>query len=158
MNGKDKCRILKQIRAEIAANNDIAWITEECGHKGNCSGTCPRCEAEVRKLEKELAVRQNLGKVVTITGLGLAAMAALVGCKDDSKIPEPDDLTGAMVPPEEYLTGEVAEPDPDDDEYIVVLDGDVAYCPDDETTEPSEGDPDGEQDNSSEVSLHTDDA
>ena len=37
--GKEKCRILKQIRAEIARQNDIAWVVEECSHKGNCRGT-----------------------------------------------------------------------------------------------------------------------
>ena len=33
MNGKEKCRILKQIRAAIAAQNDIDLVIEECPHK-----------------------------------------------------------------------------------------------------------------------------
>ena len=41
--GKEKCRILKEIRAEIARQNDIEWVTSECKHKGNCKGTCPKC-------------------------------------------------------------------------------------------------------------------
>ena len=42
--GKEKCRILKEIRAEIAKANDIEWVTSECKHQGNCKGTCPKCE------------------------------------------------------------------------------------------------------------------
>ena len=38
---------LEAIRAEIARQNDIPWETEECGFKGECRGTCPRCEATV---------------------------------------------------------------------------------------------------------------
>ena len=52
--GKEKCRILKEIRAEIARQNGIAWTVESCAHKGNCRGTCPKCEAEVVALEKAL--------------------------------------------------------------------------------------------------------
>ena len=60
MRGKEKCRILKQIRAEIAAQNDIDLVIEECTHKGECRGTCPRCESEVRYLERELEKRRAL--------------------------------------------------------------------------------------------------
>ena len=55
MNGKATCAILKQIRREIAEKNDIALVIAECSHKGDCPGTCPRCEAEVRILERALA-------------------------------------------------------------------------------------------------------
>ncbi|MEE1100238.1 MAG: hypothetical protein U0K86_01985 [Agathobacter sp.] len=54
MLGKNKCKILKQIRAEIAAQNNIEWVTSECKYQGDCKGTCPKCESEVRKLEKAL--------------------------------------------------------------------------------------------------------
>ena len=59
-HGKEKCRILKQIRAQIAESNDIEWIVEECPHKGDCAGTCPKCEAEVRELERKLEERKKL--------------------------------------------------------------------------------------------------
>lgn len=54
MNGKSKCKILKQIRKQIAAENDITYVVSECKHQGDCLGTCPKCEAEVRYLEEEL--------------------------------------------------------------------------------------------------------
>ena len=54
MKGKKRCKILKEIRQQIAQNNDIEFITSECKHQGDCPGTCPKCEAEVRYLEREL--------------------------------------------------------------------------------------------------------
>ena len=55
MLGKEKCRILKEIRQRIADENDIPWVTQECTHKGSCRGTCPKCESELRELERQLA-------------------------------------------------------------------------------------------------------
>nr|MCR5114780.1 energy transducer TonB [Bacteroidales bacterium] len=60
--GKKTCKILKDIRKQIAEKNDIAFVTSECRHQGDCAGTCPACEAEVRYLEQELRRRQQLGK------------------------------------------------------------------------------------------------
>lgn len=74
MDGKTKCKILKQIRKQIADSNDIPFIIEACPHKGACSGTCPRCEEELRYLEKELAKR-NIKKVAIIAGSAAAAAA-----------------------------------------------------------------------------------
>ena len=49
--GKQTCKILKDIRRQIAEANDIEFITSECQYQGDCLGTCPKCEAEVRYLE-----------------------------------------------------------------------------------------------------------
>ena len=59
MKGKKRCKILKEIRRQIAENNDIEFITSECKHQGDCLGTCPKCEAELRYLERELEKRQR---------------------------------------------------------------------------------------------------
>lgn len=80
MKGKEKCKILKEIRAQIAAANEIAWVTEECPHKGECRGTCPKCEAEVRKLERELERRRALGKTVAVVGLSAGLIATTTAC------------------------------------------------------------------------------
>lgn len=45
--GKETCRILKEIRWQIAEANDIEFITSECRYKGDCLGTCPKCEDKV---------------------------------------------------------------------------------------------------------------
>jgi len=75
MTGKNKCKILKEIRRQIAADNDINLVVEECKYQGDCKGTCPRCEAELAYLEKELANRKKLGKAIAIT----ATAALLAG-------------------------------------------------------------------------------
>lgn len=75
MLGRDKCKYLREIRRRIANENDIKLVTRECTFKGECKGTCPRCEAEVLYLERELEKRQKLGRIVTIAGLSLASLA-----------------------------------------------------------------------------------
>lgn len=76
-HGKRTCRILKEIRHRIAEANDIELITSECRHKGDCPGTCPKCEAEVSYLERQLRTRQLMGKAVVLAGLsaGLITMS-----------------------------------------------------------------------------------
>ncbi len=76
--GKNICNQLKAVRKHIAEENNIPLEVEECTYKGECRGTCPRCEAEVRYLENALADRLQLGKVATVAGLaiGLATTIA----------------------------------------------------------------------------------
>lgn len=69
--GKNICNQLKSVRKRIAEENDIPLEVEECSYKGECCGTCPRCEAEVCYLENALADRLRLGKVATVAGLAL---------------------------------------------------------------------------------------
>ena len=75
--GKRTCKILKEIRKQIAAENDIELVISECTYQGDCLGTCPKCEAEVRYLERELEKRQRLGKAVAIAGLSVGMLGAL---------------------------------------------------------------------------------
>ena len=81
--GKQTCKILKEIRRQIAEANDIEFVTSECRYKGDCLGTCPRCEAEVRYLEQQLRSRQLMGKAVVIAGLS-AGMIAISSCGSSS--------------------------------------------------------------------------
>lgn len=76
MTGKEKCRILKEIRQTIADENDIPFVTEQCPYKGNCKGTCPRCEAELQYLEKKLAERKKKGLIIKIS-VGAALIAGI---------------------------------------------------------------------------------
>ena len=80
MNGKKKCKILKEIRRRIAEENDIAYVTSECKHQGNCLGTCPKCEAEVRYLEEQIEARRRAGYAVALTGLALTLTATTASC------------------------------------------------------------------------------
>lgn len=78
--GKKTCKILKEIRRQIAAKNDIEYLTSECSFQGECKGTCPKCEAEVRYLENELRKRQQLGKAVAIAGISLGVAGTFAAC------------------------------------------------------------------------------
>lgn len=88
MSGKNKCKLLKQIRQQIADANDIPYVTAECKFKGNCKGTCPKCEEEVAYLENELKKRQQAGKRLAVAGLASATLLlSATGCQmiDDLK-------------------------------------------------------------------------
>lgn len=88
MKGKNKCKMLKEIRAEIARANDIEWATENCTFKGECRGTCPKCEAEVRQLERALTSRKRLGKAVALTGLCAGLITAGTSCGIEDLVEE----------------------------------------------------------------------
>ncbi len=74
--GKQTCKILKEIRKQIAAENDIDLVVSECTYQGDCLGTCPKCEAEVRYLERELEKRQRKGKAAMVAGLSVGLLAS----------------------------------------------------------------------------------
>ena len=84
MNGKRKCKMLKEIRKQIAKENDITYITTECKHQGNCKGTCPKCESEVRYLEAELEKRRKAGKTVAVAGIAAAMMLNASACTTET--------------------------------------------------------------------------
>ena len=94
--GKEKCRILKEIRAEIARQNDIEWVVSECKHQGNCKGTCPKCEQEVRELEKALAKREALGKKIAVVGMSASIALSVTGCANSIFRP----TAGVPMPPD----------------------------------------------------------
>ena len=74
--GKQTCKILKDIRRQIAAANDIELVISECRYKGDCSGTCPKCEAEVRYLEQALERRRMAGKAVSLLGISAGLLTS----------------------------------------------------------------------------------
>jgi len=100
--GKQTCKILKEIRRQIAEANDIEFVTSECRYKGDCLGTCPKCEAEVQYLEQQLRSRQLMGKAVVLAGLS-AGMIAFSGCGSSSNQTTNDSDTLQGEPPMELL-------------------------------------------------------
>ena len=89
--GKSTCKLLKSIRQQIADANGISYQPKECHHKGDCAGTCPACEEEIRYLERELKVRKGNGFGMKVAGIaaGICATvmpmtAAAQGVKSDS--------------------------------------------------------------------------
>lgn len=139
MNGKNKCKILKDIRRQIAQDNEIEYITSECKFQGECSGTCPKCEAELRYLEDELRKRQAMGKAIAIVGLAATLMAGTVGCD----APPASTIQGMMAPPSESETAAPESTDlPDMGEVVVPETGDYELMGDlmpDPTQESTDG-------------------
>ena len=78
--GKQTCKILKEIRKQIAEENDIELVISECTYKGDCLGTCPKCESEVRYLERELEKRQRMGKAAVFAGMSIGTLLAASAC------------------------------------------------------------------------------
>ena len=107
MTGKEKCKLLRKIRREIAAANDIPDTERECTHTGDCIGTCPYCEAELRRLEQSLAQRRSMGKRVAVVGLSVGLLTAnLSSC--DNPFARGNTLQGDMIPPD-TTSGQIVE-------------------------------------------------
>ena len=86
--GKDICKALKEVRQQIADANNIRYQPCECHHKGDCSGTCPACEQEIRYIENQLKERSHKGintKVIGIAASICATMMPLTVSAQDSK-------------------------------------------------------------------------
>ncbi len=106
MTGKEKCKILRKIRRDIAAANELDYTERDCTHEGECRGTCPYCEAQLKRLEGALAERRTLGKRVALMGLSMGLLATnLSAC---------DPLLGTRT-----LQGDMMPPDSPDTEHSV---------------------------------------
>ena len=100
VKGKSTCKLLKSIRQQIADANGISYQPIECHHKGDCTGTCPACEEEIRYLERELKARKGNGFGMKVAGIaaGICATvmpmtAAAQGVKPDSTANPPVQTT-----------------------------------------------------------------
>ena len=96
VKGKSTCKLLKDIRQQIADANGISYQPKECHYKGDCAGTCPVCEEEIRYLERELKARKGNGFGMKVAGIaaGICATvmpmtAAAQGVKSDSTANRP---------------------------------------------------------------------
>ena len=94
--GKQACKILKEIRRQIAEANGIEFTTSECRYKGDCLGTCPKCEAEVRYLEQQLRSRQRMGRAIALAGIS-AGMILMSGCSGTSSSNQSDETLQGML-------------------------------------------------------------
>ena len=85
-HGKHICNALKQVRIDIARANGINYAPRECHHEGDCAGTCPACESEMRYLEREIARRRSLGKSALVAGvsMGLSSLSAMASTSSPS--------------------------------------------------------------------------
>ncbi len=80
--GRSICNVLKAVRKAVADANGIEYEPRKCYFTGECKGTCPACEAEVRYVEREIAIRRLAGKAVTVAGIAAGALS-LTACGND---------------------------------------------------------------------------
>ena len=78
VKGKSTCKLLKDIRQQIADANGISYQPKECHYKGDCAGTCPACEEEIRYLEGELKARKGNGFGMKVAGIAAGICATVM--------------------------------------------------------------------------------
>ena len=108
------------MRRRIAEENGIPLETEECTYRGECCGTCPRCDAEVRYLEDALSRRLRMGKAAVVAGvaLGLAVSTGVKAQNVADTIPlkplatEIPDTVGKVRVTGVVLNSKTKEPEP----------------------------------------------
>lgn len=116
MKGKSICQYLKSVRRTVAEANDIDLEIPECTFEGECNGTCPRCEEEVRLLERSLKARRMMAQKVAVAGVA-AGLSIIGGTAAAQSITPADSVT--------TLDGiEVIYTRP-----LIELDGTVTYAP-----------------------------
>ena len=88
--GKTTCKLLKSIRQQIADANGISYQPKECHHKGDCAGTCPACEEEIRYLEHELKARKGNGFGMKVAGIAAGICATVMPMTAVAQAVKPD--------------------------------------------------------------------
>ena len=95
--GKEVCLILKGIRQKIADANGISYQPKECQHKGDCTGTCPACEEEIRYLERELKARKGNGFGMKVAGIAAGICATVMPMTAAAQAVNPDSMANHPV-------------------------------------------------------------
>ena len=95
--GKSTCKLLKDIRQQIADANGISYQPKECHHKGDCAGTCPACEEEIRYLERELKVRKGNGFGMKVAGIAAGICATVMPMTAAAQAVKPDSTANRPV-------------------------------------------------------------
>lgn len=85
---KKVCQSLKVVRKQIADANEIPYEISECDHEGDCRGTCPKCESELRYIENQLNIRRAAGKAISLVGLSLGISTAFATNTPDNTLKE----------------------------------------------------------------------
>ena len=95
--GKSTCKLLKDIRQQIADANGISYQPKECHHKGDCAGTCPACEEEIRYLEHELKARKGNGFGMKVAGIAAGICATVMPMTAAAQAVKPDSTSNLPV-------------------------------------------------------------
>ena len=97
VKGKSTCKLLKDIRQQIADANGISYQPKECHHKGDCAGTCPACEEEIRYLERELKARKGNGFGMKVAGIAAGICATVMPMTAAAQVVKSDSTANRPV-------------------------------------------------------------
>ena len=95
--GRSTCKLLKSIRQQIADANGISYRPKECYYKGDCTGTCPACEEEIRYLERELKARKGNGFGMKVAGIAAGICATVMPMTAAAQAVKPDSAANPPV-------------------------------------------------------------
>lgn len=116
--GRETCNILKEIRQQIADHNNINFEPSECHFEGECQGTCPKCESEVRYLESEIKKKGTLKKVAAVAGISLGIAMTFSSCTTGDP-----DIEGDPIPPRGVIS-ETLNSDYSDNDSLLIEESD----------------------------------
>lgn len=106
--GKEKCEILKAIRAYLAEKYCLDYTPSECNHRGKCRGTCPKCDAELEYLQKQLE-KKGITDITNDTKLSKMVDDYLLKPTNDEE--DGDMLVGVPdIPVDTYATEGMPKP------------------------------------------------
>ena len=97
VKGKNTCKLLKDIRQQIADANGISYQPKECHHKRDCAGTCPACEEEIRYLERELRARKGNGFGMKVAGIAAGICATVMPMTAAAQAVKPDSTANRPI-------------------------------------------------------------
>lgn len=86
LNQKNKirCKSLKEVRYNMAAELGIKMERRECPYEGFCTGTCPACQAEEKMLneaiKKQKRVANQWKKKTALAGILAASTITMTAC------------------------------------------------------------------------------
>lgn len=78
VSGKSVCKLLKDIRKAAAELNDIEYEPSECHYEGDCPGTCPKCDEELKTLTEQLQIRKENGTLRKIPNQRMSPITSFI--------------------------------------------------------------------------------
>lgn len=92
MEGKDKCELLRMIRADIAKANGINYKSFYCDFKFCRYGTCELCEEEAAYIEQELNKKARNGEKIKLKEIQFDSLLKHLKIQDDRRYNHPGDM------------------------------------------------------------------
>ena len=116
--GKDKCELLKAIRAYLAEKYGLDYSPSECTHEGDCLGSCPKCDNELQDIQAQLRAK-GVTDIQSDEKLNELLDRYFTTIRDEESTTEPSPITHRMG--EIGMQEESSMPDPE----VHILEGDI---------------------------------